>query len=102
MKWAVSIHPGVKDDIWETADYYAAIDAELAERFIIEARSASSFIRQYPNVGHILHGEYRRVVLKGFPYMLCYQIIGHLVIVIAIIHCSRDPEWVRSKLTSRT
>ena len=102
MKWTLSVHPEVKDDIKEAVDYYASIDTDLAERFVDETQSSSDFVSQYPNAGQILHTKYRRVVLRDYPYMVCYRVIGNLVRVLAIVHCSRDPMWIRIKLAFRS
>jgi plasmid stabilization system protein ParE len=41
----------------------------------------------------------RRVVVRGFPYVVLYLVESDLVIVIAVYHTSRDPDGWHERLT---
>ena len=43
--------------------------------------------RRYPRV----HGEVRRAVIRRFPFGVFYLIESDAVVVMAVMHASRDP-----------
>ena len=45
-----------------------------------------------------VHEEYRRALVKRFPYAIFYEYIGGKVTVYSIFHASRDPQKWRSRL----
>ena len=43
-----------------------------------------------------LRSGIRRALLRRFPYAVYFAVDGHLVVVLAVLHASRDPaEWQR-------
>ncbi len=43
------------------------------------------------------HGEFRRVVLKVFPYAIHFRVEGELVIVLAVYHGKRNPDALKRR-----
>lgn len=48
-----------------------------------------------------VHGEFRRRLLRRFPYAIYYRIEGNEIIVFGLFHCARDPRAITSTLGSR-
>jgi plasmid stabilization system protein ParE len=46
----------------------------------------------------VVHRETRRYLIERFPYCLYFRLEGDGVIVIALLHASRDPEVHRDRL----
>jgi len=51
--------------------HYSAIESKLAQRFIDAVEDAKRRITAFPKTGKMRDG-YRMVLLKDFPYRLCY------------------------------
>lgn len=101
MTWEFSIHPGVWQDADDAIDYYALVDPSLTRGFIDELEAAFSFVKLYPQAGRILVSRYRRIALRRFPYLVCYEITDEAVRVLALIHNRRGPQWVHMHLANR-
>ena len=76
-------------------DWYKAIGAELERSFSNEVRLATQRIAHMPMMYPLEVGDIRRCVLKRFPYTLRYAIRGDLILVVAVSHQHRAPDyWV--------
>ena len=43
----------------------------------------------------VVHKNYRRVLIKRFPYQIIYTLQESTILVLAVFHAKRDPErWV--------
>jgi hypothetical protein len=45
--------------------------------------------------------DFRRYLLRRFPYALYCQIGGNQVIIFGLFHCARDPRTIKSNLQTR-
>jgi len=59
------------ESLCRAVDYYDGIDPNLAMRFIQEVDRAVEQIRRFPKIGRAFP-KYRMLVLKDFPYSICY------------------------------
>ena len=68
----------------------------LGLEFLDELRAAYDRIVDGPLKYQELRGGIRRALLKRFPYAVYFAIEGDVVVVVAVLHASRDPaEWQR-------
>jgi plasmid stabilization system protein ParE len=77
------------------------IDPSLAQCFVDQIEGIFSAVSQEPNLFPKIEvnvsntsREWRRALLKRFPYVLVYFVEGDNVIIAAIAHASRD--WTSS------
>ena len=42
-----------------------------------------------------------RMLARRFPYALYYEIVDHVVYVVAVLPMRRNPAWIRKKLEDR-
>lgn len=47
------------------------------------------------------HGEFRRRLLRRFPYAIYFRIAGDEIVVFGLFHCARDPRTIRRRLQDR-
>jgi len=81
----------------EAIDWYAAQAPGLGNAFLIEALKAINLINQFPTAWHPLTLQIRRCRLKRFPYSVVYAQDGLDVLVLAIAHQHRKPNYWRSR-----
>jgi plasmid stabilization system protein ParE len=80
-----------------TGDYQARV-SDLGVRFRETVESTCAAIVQHPLLWHERPGGYRRVNLPGFPYYIAFVLRDELVLVVAVAHASRHPEYWRNRL----
>jgi len=51
-----------------------------------------------PELHAKVHEEYRRALVRRFPYAIFYEYTGGKVTVYCIFHASRDPKKWRNRL----
>ena len=75
--------------------WYRAIRPELGHSFAREVRTATQRIAHMPLMYRLEIGDIRRCVLKQFPYTLRYAVRGDLILIVAVSHQHRAPDyWV--------
>jgi hypothetical protein len=55
-------------------------------------------IRASPERWRILEGNVRRCLTRVFPYAVLYSIETDYVLIIAVMHCRREPGYWRDRL----
>ena len=79
----------------EARAWYRAISPELGSSFAQEVRTATQRITHMPLMYPLEMGDIRRCVLNQFPYTLRYAVRGDLILVVAVSHQHRAPDyWV--------
>lgn len=78
------------------AECYYELECEgLGRRFKEEARKAAVRIAEYPEAWSVERGEVRKCLLLKFPYKLLYSIETDHIVVLAVAHQHRKPDyWV--------
>ena len=80
-----------------TGDYEAQVSG-LGVRFRTEVETACAAIVQHPLLWRERPGGYRRVNLPGFPYYIAFVIREELLLVTAVAHSSRHPNYWMSRI----
>ena len=65
----------------------------LGARFRAELESVCAAIVRQPLLWRERSGRYRRVNIPGFPYYVAYVIRGERIVVAAVGHGSRHPDY---------
>ncbi len=82
-------------ELEDAVRFYDLESAGLGQRFKEEVRKAALRIAEYPQAWSIERGEVRKCLLHKFPYKLLYSIEEDHVLVIAVAHQHRKPDyWV--------
>lgn len=94
-------HPEALDDYSEAATYYAEISADLAYAFIESVEKGIDQITTFPETWGIVEEDVRRHLLKRFPFGIYYTIEEDYILIIAVMHMSRNPGYWKCRLESR-
>ena len=77
-------------------DYEAAVPG-LGVRFRQELKHACAAIVTNPLLWREREGGWRRVNLPGFPYYIAYVIIDEVILVLAVAHAKRHPDYWKNR-----
>ena len=83
----------------EAISYYNAQKPGLGDAFLLEAVAAIERIRKFPDAWHPLGPSLRRCRLRRFPYGLIYASNANEILIVAIAHAHRRPDYWRDRLT---
>jgi plasmid stabilization system protein ParE len=80
-------------ELREATRYYANLGPELAALFRTEAETAARRILAHPRAWTVELGEVRRFLFNRFPYKLLYAIEADHIVVLAVAHQHRHPDY---------
>ena len=93
--------PEALAEVEEATRYYEELLPGLGARFRLGLESVSKHIAEQPLLWRERRGGHRRVNLPGFPYYVAYYLRGEAVVVAAVAHASRHPNyWKHRKRTA--
>jgi len=82
-------------ELEDAVRFYELEYAGLGRSFKEEVKKAAVRVAEYPKAWSIERGEVRKCLLHRFPYKLLYSVEEDHVLVIAIAHQHRKPDyWV--------
>ena len=82
-------------ELEDAVRFYELEYAGLGRSFKEEVKKAALRVAEYPKAWSIERGEVRKCLLHKFPYKLMYSVEEDHVLVIAIAHQHRNPDyWV--------
>jgi len=82
-----------KQELEDAARYYEMEFAGLGSRFKKEIRKAALRIAEYPHAWAVERGEVRKSLLHKFPYKLLYSVEEDHILVLAVAHQHRRPDY---------
>ena len=92
------VSPHAERDIAEAHIWYEARSAGLGEYFLRQLDECFEAISRRPMMFEVVLDEYRRALLKKFPYAVYFEISAEQVFVDAVFHCSQDPAKWQARL----
>ncbi|MFO1428936.1 MAG: type II toxin-antitoxin system RelE/ParE family toxin [Candidatus Competibacteraceae bacterium] len=91
-------HPEALTEYEEAARYYADCQDGLELRFIAAVEHAIQQILAAPDRWRILEEDIRHCLTRVFPYAVLYTIEVDYVLIIAVMHCHREPGYWRHRI----
>lgn len=82
-----------EQELRDAIAYYELEYAGLGKRFKNEVRQAARRIAEYPRAWSVERGEVRKCLLHKFPYKLLYSIETDHIVVLAVAHHHRKPDY---------
>ena len=87
-----------EDEFEAAAAFYETGSASTAARFVRTVNHTIALVQDFPELGSSVGAVDRRVLVSGFPYQVVYRFDGHLIIVVAIAHLHRKPDYWHGRL----
>ena len=84
-----------EQEFYDSQDYYEEQQTNLGERFEKEIHSTLNRIQKFPNMYVKIRKDVRKCVVNKFPFNLLYSVEEDHILIIAIAHHHRKPDyWV--------
>jgi toxin ParE2 len=89
--------PPARRELTDAVSYYNAQRPRLGDEFRDEIWESIKRVQQFPDAWHPLSDAIRRCQLNRFPYGLIYSLSDSEILIIAVAHLHRAPEYWRSR-----
>jgi toxin ParE1/3/4 len=90
-------HPEALTEYAEAVQYYAEQRAEVAQVFINNVEDAVHRIRESSDRYVVIDEDVRRCMTRKFPYGVLYTIEQDYILILAVMHCSREPGYWKNR-----
>ena len=90
MRWLLLVRPEADQDLAVARDWYDQKRAGLGGEFLDEMTAAMRQLAHDPERARLYHRNFRRVLLRRFPYKIFYQIIGERIVVFRVLHSKQE------------
>lgn len=94
-------HPDAERELITSAQYYESRVKGLGTQFLNAVDLDIAVIRKAPQRWPVLEDDIRRFPLHRFPFEIYYQVLSGRIQILAIKHCSRDPDYWRYRASGR-
>ena len=88
----------VEQDLSEAYDWYESHRYGLGEEFLSCVDAGIQSILRSPELHANVFQDYRRILVRRFPYVIFYEYLDSTVTVYCIFHASRNPDKWRKRL----
>lgn len=86
-------HPEADAEMMSAAKFYETQQKDLGKRFLASVQDALNKIQVNPLLYHEIEDSVRRCLTKTFPFGIVFRIMPDQVVIIAVMHLHRDPEY---------
>jgi toxin ParE1/3/4 len=96
VSYPVTLRPRAENDIRTIFEWYESQQRTLGEAFLVDLRLTMDRIGRFPESSPVVRKRVRRAFVTKFPYLVFYIVDATRVVVLAVLHTSRDPAvWPR-------
>jgi plasmid stabilization system protein ParE len=81
---------GASEDIEAIYNWYEQRQLGLGDQFMDCLNSCFSALQQIPNAYPVVYKNYRRALVKRFPYAVIYEYYDDIVLIYSVFHSSQD------------
>jgi plasmid stabilization system protein ParE len=90
--------PEAEQDVAEAYNWYEAREPGLGEDFLRCVEACVLGIQRHPCLYPIAVDEFRRSLVRRFPFEIFYEPSEHCITIYSVFHCSQDPQKWRFRL----
>ncbi|MBX3243368.1 MAG: type II toxin-antitoxin system RelE/ParE family toxin [Acidobacteria bacterium] len=94
------LHPEAEDEFNEAIDFYDACEDGLGTSFAVNIFLAIDRILAFPSSYPIVGNNIRRCLCNKFPHSIIYEVHNQQVMILAIAHQSRKPNYWEERRSS--
>jgi plasmid stabilization system protein ParE len=89
----IIVHEDADEELKAAAGFYETRQTGLGATFLDRVAEGFDSIFAQPLAGPLLFDDFRRRFIRQFPYSIVYRLESDRILVIAVAHWSRRPEY---------
>ena len=101
MNFSLSFLPEVEDDVLNGYTWYEQKTRGLGEEFLRMFYARTQEIPRNPLLYQTVYKDFRRCLLRRFPYTIYFKIDKQNIFVFGVFHCARNPKTIKKNLRER-
>ncbi len=101
MSYHIKLRPELLHDVSDAFAWYQDRDEGLGYEFLRVFYAAIATAERDPKLFREVFFNFRRVLLRRFPYSLYYRLENETIIFFLLFHHARDPDALRTELRER-
>ncbi len=101
MSYQPKLRPELLDDVAEAFAWYQGRAAGLGHEFLRMYFAAIAGVARNPLLFQVVYADFRRILLRRFPYVLYYRLERDTIVFFLLFHCARNPAVLRCELRNR-
>jgi toxin ParE1/3/4 len=94
----VRFHAEAEAEMVGAAAYYEAQQEHLGKRFLVSVQDAINRVQINPTLYEVVELDVRRCVTKTFPFGILFRSGPEQVVVVAVMHLHRDPDYWKGRV----
>jgi plasmid stabilization system protein ParE len=91
LSFTVQVRRAAELDVAEAQSWYDTQREGLGLEFHSAVSEVIARLEETPLIYQLVYRDVRRVVVRRFPYLIWFRVIGELIIVLACTHAKQDP-----------
>lgn len=90
--------PEAAGDVVESYKWYEEREPGLGEDFLRCVEACVQMIQRHPLIFPVAIDEFRRALIRRFPYEIFYEPTNNHITIYSVFHCSQNPEKWQKRL----
>ena len=91
--------PEAENDVAEAYGWYESREPGLGEEFLRCIGACVLGIQRHPHLYPVEVDEFRRALVRRFPFEIFYEPAEDSITIYSVFHCSQDPQKWRARLS---
>lgn len=93
----VQFHPDAEAEMIEAAAYYEEQQKDLGRRFLASVQDSLNRIRINPLLYPAIEPGVRKNITKTFPFGILFKEFPEKIVIVAVMHHHRNPDYWESR-----
>ncbi|KOR33065.1 plasmid stabilization protein [Achromatium sp. WMS3] len=95
----IAFDQDARNEFLAAIEYYEVCRAGLGQQFRMAVEKQLKNIENMPFLFRVLHKSFRRCLVPKFPYAIIFTIEPYGILIIAVVHVKRDPNYWHKRIT---
>lgn len=84
--------PEAANDVSEAYNWYECREPGLGEDFLRCIEACVNSIQRHPEMFPAAVDQFRRALIRRFPFEIFYEVSQDRIVVFSVFHCSQNPK----------